>query len=176
MTGLNIHTDNNSFTQANQDEEKSQEIDKNAIMATSENQVVKSNRNPEKQTEPATNNYYTLFTDQEKVIQGNIAAVKHKYNKFSILSGTRLRSFKFDHIINTGEPESEPEQEGQPPKSDNMGTYIDVEVERFLHHNKNLIYVNMTDDVTEKFPINIPDFPKKFYDKCKLILSHLNAL
>lgn len=130
----------------------------------SEDQVVKVQRQKGK-PEPLSNNYFTLFTEQERVINGQLAATKHRFNNFTILTSNRLWSFKFDHIIKTNFSYLAASQpEGGEQESD-FDQYTNLEVSRFLDHNKNLIYVNMTEECSEKLPTQIPEFPKVFYDK-----------
>jgi hypothetical protein len=88
------------------------------------------------------NNNFTLFTPSEKMISGQMAATKHKFNHFSILSNSRLWRFKFDHIVKTNpqflavsQPDGEEEQ-------DQFDMQVDVEVNRFLYQDKNLITVS----------------------------------
>lgn len=88
------------------------------------------------------NNNFTLFTPNEKMISGQMAATKHKSNHFSILSNSRLWGFKFDHIVKTN-PQylaaSQPEGEDEQSQFD---LQVDVEVNRFLYQDKNLITVS----------------------------------
>ena len=169
MTGVNINSDNNSFSQQKQEDNKSSSS-QNVVVVQNNMQVAKSSK-PKQKTEPAVNNHFVMFTMQDKIIMDKMVAIKHKYNQFIIMSNTRLRSFKFDHIIKTESfqpAQSQNEESQQQVRPDNIDTYLSVEVDRFLHQNKNLIYVNMTDDCIERFPSQLPEFPKKFYDECKL--------
>lgn len=164
MTGVNINTHDNSFNQENKEEPNSE----NALVPVNNLALTKTIQAKTK-PEPATNNYFVMFGELNKMIIGQMAAVKHRYNTFSILSSTRLRSFKFDHIIVNDNLKAKKEDQSQSQSPDNMDTYTSVEVDRFIHQNKNLIYVNMTDDTMEPFPSILPEFPKKFYEKCKFM-------
>lgn len=112
--------------------------------------------------------------------------MKQKNNTFSILSSSKIWSFKFDHILSTNKHEGssqeenedkteknkedeqkdkeEDKEEQEDKKEDKQEQYLDCEVNRFINQNKNLIYINLTDE-TDKIPSNIPEFPKKFYEK-----------
>jgi len=122
--------------------------------------------------------------------------MKQKNNTFSILSSSKIWSFKFDHILSTNKHEDssqeenedkteknkedeqkdkegdkqeqenkeEDKEEQEDKKEDKQEQYLDCEVNRFINQNKNLIYINLTDE-TDKIPSNIPEFPKKFYEK-----------
>lgn len=77
-----------------------------------------------------TTNFFTLFTENEKMVNENLAATRHKNNNFSVLSGSKIWSFKFDHIIKTGsetvassQPEDEKEDEEEPPNKQEQ--YVD---------------------------------------------------
>lgn len=99
--------------------------------------------NKEEKEEPISNNYFTLFTENEKMVSGDLAATKVKNNSFSILSNSKIWSFKFDHIISTkegSEEESQPnedlekeaEGEGNKEKEPSQTEkYLDCEVDRF---------------------------------------------
>ena len=50
-------------------------------------------------TESPIKNYLVMFTEKERMVDGQTCAARHKYNHFTILNNTRLWSFKFDHII-----------------------------------------------------------------------------
>lgn len=66
--------------------------------------------------EDMSNNYFTLFTENEKIISEELAAFKHKNNTFCVLSSSKIWSFRFDHIFNIGKGEGsvkEEENEGE---------------------------------------------------------------
>lgn len=88
------------------------------------------------------NNYFTLFTPNEKMILGQMAATKHRFNQFSILSNWRLWGFKFDHVIKTSPHYLAASQPGEESVKSQYDLHIDLEVDRFLNQNKNLITVS----------------------------------
>jgi hypothetical protein len=161
LTGVNINTENNQNKIQKQENRETEE--KIMVVKEPENKIVKENKHKRK-AEPLENNYFTLFSDNEKMIHGQMAAIKNKINNFSILSNSRLRAFKFDHIIKTNFGYFASSQEDG-PKDDPFEAYVNLEAERFLFKNKNLIYANMVENSNESVPIKIPEFPKAFYNK-----------
>lgn len=150
------------FKKEQHDTSKSEGSVKVLAVTKSEGQLVKPAKAQGKQ-EPITNNYYVLFSDQEKIINGQMAATKHKFNKFTILNNNKLWSFKFDHII---KPRlSYLASSGEAEEVSEYDQYVNLEVDRFLAQDRNLIYVNMTEDCKEKLPTIIPEFPRQFYTK-----------
>lgn len=94
--------------------------------------MVKASK-PKGKPEPMSNNYFTLFLEQEKYINGQMAATKNKFNHFTILSNSKLCSFKFDHILKTTSPYL---AMGETDEPSGYEQYVDLEVNRFIQQNK----------------------------------------
>lgn len=161
LTGVNINTESN--LNKIQKQEKFEREEKIIVVNDPENKIVKESKH-KKKPESLENNYFTLFTDYEKMIHGQMAATKNKNNNFTILSSNRLRAFKFDQIIKTNFGHFAASHEDG-AIDDPFETYINIEAERFLFQNKNLVYANMVENSGESVPIKIPEFPKEFYYK-----------
>lgn len=165
----NIETEECTFNKPKPNSSKSETSQKRVVVEKNNRQLVKRSKTKEKAI-PIENNYFTLFVENEKMISGQLAATKHKYNTFTVLSSSKLWSFKFDHILKTNlsylaagdnvNKGNEPKEEGN-----TFETYTNYEANRFINQNRNLIYVNMTEDNSEKVPSSIPEFPKQFYHK-----------